>query len=145
MTDTEKWRILGARADAWLEVLAVAGLARVETDVEIDWAEEPGTIITPTDRAVPHQTAAPSLVVGRSRIESVDDAGVPLGVGDPAILLDAVPACGCDACDHGSEPDLRELDECVLAVVIGHDGPLRGGSGWGLVSANGEPPHSTAG
>jgi len=49
------------------------------------------------------------------------DAGVSLGVGDPAVLVLAAPDCGCDACDSGSQDALDELDEYMLSVVTGSE------------------------
>jgi hypothetical protein len=42
-----------------------------------------------------------------------------LGVGDPAICVAWFPACGCDACDDGSQEVLDELDRHLLGVVSG--------------------------
>lgn len=119
VTDPGKWRIIGARADAWLAVLARAGLADVEPDAHVDWGVPPWTVVTRTDRAVPRAPGAIPLVVARSRLDAVDDAGVTLGVGDPAVPLKAIPDCGCDACDSGSQDVLNELDQWVLGVVTG--------------------------
>ena len=119
MTDPHKWRIVGARADAWLVALAEAGLAEIEFDTEISWDVPPPTTVTRTHRARPLIASAIPLVVARSRLGDVDDAGVTLGVGDPAVRLAVIPCCGCDACDSGSQDALDELDEHVLGVVSG--------------------------
>lgn len=37
----------------------------------------------------------------------------------PAVLLEAVPDCGCDACDTGSADLLESLDNCLFAVARG--------------------------
>lgn len=60
-----------------------------------------------------------ALVVARSRIADVPDAGVVLGAGDPAVCVDVSPDCGCDACDSGSQDELDVIDARVLAVVSG--------------------------
>ena len=52
-------------------------------------------------------------------MDDAPDAIVTLGAGRPASLLTMLPECGCDACDDGSDYYLRELDEHILAVVIG--------------------------
>jgi hypothetical protein len=119
LIDPGKWRIVGARADAWLSTLAEAGLAEIEQDTDVSWDLPPGTIVTRTHRAMPRAAGALPVVVARSRLGAVDDAGVTLGVGDPAVLLAVIPACGCDACDSGSQDVLDELDEYVLGVVSG--------------------------
>lgn len=60
VTDPYKWRIVGARAEAWLVALADAGVAQIEVDTEIPWDVPPTTIVTRADSAVP-RAAAPSL------------------------------------------------------------------------------------
>ncbi|MCP3860553.1 MAG: hypothetical protein GY704_12960 [Phycisphaeraceae bacterium] len=119
VTNSAKWRIVGAWADAWLNALAVLNLARIERDVTVEWIEPPSTVVTRLDRAVPRVPGALPLVLARSRIEDVDDAGVTIGVGEPAVVLALIPDCGCDACDSGSQDALDELDEYVLGVVTG--------------------------
>jgi hypothetical protein len=119
LTDATKWRILGARAEAWIVALADAGLAVVEPNAAIQWAAAPGTVISRTDRVVPHAAGALPLVVARSRMGDVDDAGVTLGAGDPAVCVTAIPSCGCDACDSGSRRELDELDAHLLGIVTG--------------------------
>ena len=49
----------------------------------------------------------------------VDDAGVVLGVGDPADCIAWLPNCGCDACDRGSQDEIERLDHHLLCVVTG--------------------------
>jgi hypothetical protein len=61
-TDPRKWRIIGARADAWLLALDKAWAAIVERDTTIRWREPPGTVISRADRLVPYVTGALPLV-----------------------------------------------------------------------------------
>ena len=68
---------------------------------------------------LPLVAGALPLVLARSRIEDVDDAGVTIGVGDPTVAHTWIPVCGCDACDSGSQDALDEPDECVLGIVAG--------------------------
>lgn len=119
VTDPPKWRIVGARADAWLAALVGLGLADVEREASVRWVDPPGTTISRTDRVVPRASGALPLILARSRIESVDDAGVTLGAGDPAVTVEWIPDCGCDACDSGSQDALDELDEYLVSVVSG--------------------------
>jgi hypothetical protein len=119
LSDPAKWRIVGARADAWLMALVETGLAVVDAVAQVDWSVPPRTVVTRADRIVPHVPGALPLVVARSRMGNVDDAGVTLGVGDPAVCFAWIPDCGCDACDSGSQDVLDELDEHVLGVVSG--------------------------
>ena len=49
----------------------------------------------------------------------MDDGGVTLGVGYPAVPIAWIPDCGCDACDSGSQDVLDELDDAIVGVVSG--------------------------
>jgi hypothetical protein len=51
--------------------------------------------------------------------ERLDDAVVLLGAGAPAVEVELIPDCGCDACDSGSADLLTWLDRCVLDVLSG--------------------------
>jgi Family of unknown function (DUF6226) len=119
LTDPAKWRILGARTDAWLIALVQAGIATVEPDATATWATPPGPVISRRERAMPLAVGALPLVVAHSRIGAVDDAGLVLGVGDPAECINRFPDCGCDACDSGSQLELDHLDAHIVSVVTG--------------------------
>jgi hypothetical protein len=58
-------------------------------------------------RIVPHAAGALPLVICRSGLGDVVDAGVVLGAGDPAVCVSWFPDCGCDACDSGSADELQ--------------------------------------
>ncbi len=119
VVDPAKYRLLGARWAAWVTVLTDAGLAVCEDGTAAQWHDLPGVVVTGTDRLVPTAPGTLPLVVAHTRIEDVRDAGLVVGVGDPAWVLAVVPYCGCDACDDGSEPLLDELDDTVWGVVSG--------------------------
>ncbi len=124
VTDAERWRIIGARADAWVAALVESGLATVNRGVEVAWRDEPGPIITRTDLVTPSAPGALPIVIGRSSIVGgdnvrVDDVGVVLGVGAPAVCIARLPDCGCDACDSGSQNELDKLDEMLCSVTSG--------------------------
>jgi hypothetical protein len=127
LTDATKWRIVGARADAWLMAFVEVGLADVEPNAQVEWTVPLTTKVSQTDRAVPHAAGTLPLIVARSRIENVDGAGVTLGAGDPAVCVVSIPDCGCDACDSGSQDVLDNVDEYMLAVVSGTFRRLRSG------------------
>lgn len=127
VTDPAKWRIVGTRADAWMEALVATGSATVDPDARVAWVEPPPTVVTSSALVVPRVPEGLPLVLARSRIDSVDDAGVSLGVGQPAVLVGWIPDCGCDACDSGSEDVLDQLDEYLTAVVTGTFRHLRRG------------------
>jgi Family of unknown function (DUF6226) len=119
VTDPAKWRIIGARADAWIDALVTLGLAAVERDADPDWVEAPAANVTRSDVVTPSIEGGLRLVVCRSRIEDVPDAGVTLGVGDPAVRIAFIPDCGCDACDSGSQDVIDHLDSYIRPVVAG--------------------------
>ena len=119
VADPGKWRILGARADAWLRALAVTGVAVVERAATVRWRSTPATVVSWADRAVPNAVGALPLVLARSRIDDAEGVGVTFGVGDPAVCVGWVPDCGCDACDFGSQPELDLVDMWARAVVLG--------------------------
>lgn len=120
--DPAKWRIIGARAEAWTLALVDLGHATVERDATVGWRSSGLPTVTRTDVVHPVASGALSLAVGRSRIEGVDDAGVVLGAVRDGVVVDVVsflPDCGCDACDWGSQPVLDMLDEHIGSVVAG--------------------------
>ncbi len=119
LSDPGRWRIIGARADAWLVAIVNAGLAVVERNASVRWRLQPGPAISRTERVVPFADGALPLVVARSQLGHIDDAGVVLGVGTPPICLRWLPECGCDACDSGSQDELDLLDEHVCSVISG--------------------------
>jgi hypothetical protein len=127
LTNPARWRILGARTDAWLIALGDAGLATVERDVTVTWRTQPGPLISRAERALPAAAGALRLVTAHSRIGDVDDAGVVLGVGKPAECVNWFPDCGCDACDSGSQNELDHLDNHVRSIVTGSFRRLRDG------------------
>jgi hypothetical protein len=119
LLDAAKWRILGARARAWVVALVDAGAAVVEPDAPVSWQAAPGPEISGADRVVPRAAGALPMIVARSRLGDLDDAGVTLGVGDPAVCVGWFPDCGCDACDSGSQDALDELDRHIAGIVSG--------------------------
>lgn len=119
LLDPAKWRIIGARAEAWLVALVLAGLAVTDSDASVRWRVEPRTVISRADRVVPVAPGALPVVVARSRLGEVDDAGVTVGVGDPPVCVMWFPECGCDACDSGSQDELDVLDDHLRSIVAG--------------------------
>lgn len=119
VTNVERFRLIGCRADAWIGVLESAGLAVADRNAVVEWRAAPGPVITRTDVVRPVATGALPLVVSRSSIDGAAEVGVVLGAGDPAVSVGCVPQCGCDACDSGSQNELDELDRMFVSVVTG--------------------------
>ena len=151
VTDAKKWRIIGARADAWVIALVEAGLAEVERLTVIPWRVPPTTVISRADGVIPGAAGALPMVIARSQLAEIPDAGVTLGVGDPAVCVAWFPHCGCDACDSGSRDVLDDLDAHVLGVVSGAFRRLSSGGseitviGDGRRSASDLPPGADVG
>ncbi len=118
VTNPAKWRIIGARADAWLMAAVDAGLAVVEPDSPVDIGDSPLTF-SRVDLLVAHAAGALPLVVARSSLGDVTDAGITIAVGEPATVVTWLPDCGCDACDSGSQAELDRLDLFVTGVMLG--------------------------
>lgn len=127
VTNPQKWRILGARAEAWLQALAAAGLAEIDVDADVSWAEPLRNDVVRIRRALPVASGAIPLVFASTRFAAADASGVVIGVGDPTVVVEVIPDCGCDACDSGSQDVLDLLDEYVLGVVTGEYRRLRRG------------------
>lgn len=118
VTDPAKWRIVGARVDAWIAATVSLGLAVVERDAAVTWRERREPTIASTDVVRPLTAGALALTIARTVIEGVAGAGVLLGVGEPAEELALIPDCGCDACDSGSQNELDHLDTEIARVIV---------------------------
>ncbi|MFF1260001.1 MULTISPECIES: DUF6226 family protein [unclassified Streptomyces] len=120
-SEPEKYRVLAARADAWTQALSRLGLAEVETvtDPAGIWRRGPGVAVSGAVRLHPVRADAVPLVFGFSAIDEVARTVLVVGAGEPAVSLEQLPDCGCDACDSGSDGLLEAVDDLVVAVVTG--------------------------
>jgi hypothetical protein len=123
--DPGKYRIVGARTQAWAGILVAAGLATAEPvrDPATVWQEaaRQGDHVRLADHGTwlrPHAAGALPLLLATRSIGAPDNH-VDIGAGDPPRLLEDVPDCGCDACDSGSAGLLEQIDAAVLDVVSG--------------------------
>ena len=139
VTDPQRYRIAGARARVWAEVLAEAGAVVVPDPVRgIPLAEAGRADLTvPVDRAL--RVAPPAGVDGASPwwlletdVPQAEDGGVlpviRVAVGAPGQVHALLPDCGCDACDPGSDELLEAVDQAV-ARAVGTGVSLRGRHG----------------
>ncbi|MFD8571126.1 DUF6226 family protein [Streptomyces sp. NPDC059639] len=119
--DPGKYRILAARADAWTRVLCGRGLATAEPggDPGVLWRHTPDVPLDDPVLLRPARADAVPLVFGFGAIDDVPRTVLAVGAGEPAVLVERVPDCGCDACDDGSAGLLELLDDAVIAVVTG--------------------------
>jgi hypothetical protein len=126
VTDAGRYRIIGARADAWADALVGLGLASIG-GTTVEWIRPPRTDLSRTVTIVPNVESALRVVIDRHRLADVADAGLTLGAGWPADVIAWFPHCGCDACDSGSQDELDALDQHLLAIVTGTFRRLRRG------------------
>ena len=123
--DQGKYRILDTRVEAWVQVLAGRGLASTQDlpALEQDWL---GTVREPSHlarvRAVrPARPGGLTLLLATTLVNEAP-FGLDVAVADSsgqAVFMDAVPGCGCDACDSGSAELLETVDDWVLTVARG--------------------------
>ncbi len=118
VTDPDRYRIVGARVDAWRHAVVTLGLAEEERSASAPtgWSSAPGS--TGVLWLRPRRPAAQPLLLDVGAVEVAGDH-VRIGVGDPALVVGARPQCGCDACDDGSENLLDEIDRVFEAVIAG--------------------------
>ncbi|TCL88265.1 hypothetical protein EDF31_101105 [Curtobacterium sp. PhB142] len=107
VTDPERYLVVGARVQAWVEALTSLGLARR--------SEGPEGVL----RLVPAADGALVLDVAVRSINGVSGTVVDLLVGDPAVVVGTQPDCGCDACDDGSESLREAVDEMFVGTLGG--------------------------
>jgi hypothetical protein len=128
LTGPARYRIVGARAEAWVRALAALGLADTAPAQPPSWSGSSGAhavwLHPRADRAQP-------LLVVRRPLEDVPDCIVTLGAGEPATELDTQPDCACDACDYGAVDLLSAVDDMFIAIVAA-DFVYASGHGWSL-------------
>lgn len=117
VSDPSKYRLVGARATAWIKTLTELQLARAEKVTAPSWVHGPADA-----RAVlltPEGDAALSILVVLGPMEGVEDAVISIGVGTPPVSIGMQPDCGCDACDFDSDDLLTSIDEMFITVMDG--------------------------
>lgn len=119
--DPGKYLILRARIQAWTQAVTGLGLATVEQcePSSVRWKTRKPRQLQRTVWLRPLRDGALPVLVGFDDFDGIAEAVLALGAGAPAVFMGIVPACGCDACDDGSEKLLEELDEQVRAVISG--------------------------
>ncbi|QZQ55874.1 DUF6226 family protein [Curtobacterium sp. TC1] len=132
VTDPERYLVVGARVEVWVEVLVDLGLAERTT--------RPDGVL----QLVPVADGALVLDVDVRSMDGLPGTAVDLSVGDPAAVVGSQPNCGCDACDDGSETLLEAVDEMFVGILGGgfvlidskHSQIVATANGW---SATGNP------
>ena len=118
--DPGKYRLLLARADAWVAALVELGLG-LDREVPAAALREVRGGRRPTRAALvePHADGALPLLVLSWHEEPGTAARVEVQVAGTGLLVAAAPDCGCDACDDGSDSQLQALDEAIASVPAG--------------------------
>lgn len=120
VSDPGKYRLLAARAEAWVEAITSAGLgaARDVAPESVRWAGE--RVVVPTRAIlVEGRPRTCPVIVGLAPLTGAEEAVVQVGVADPAEVLLLEPDCGCDACDTGSADLLETLDDAFVLALSG--------------------------
>lgn len=123
VSDVGKYRILDARVDAWIQVLAEAGLAEARDVPAAPWvdAPRPPSELLRVRVVEPARSGGLALLFATTLVDGAPfglDVGIARGGGRP-VFVELVPSCGCDACDHGSADLLDVVDGWVLTVGRG--------------------------
>lgn len=132
VADPQRYRIVGARAAAWVRALTDLGLAENTGTLEDEPAWPRPGVTWQATHLRPRRDGALPVVVALRAVDVAHDS-VSLGVGTPPALVGTLPHCGCDACDDGSQWLLDEIDELFLLVVTG-DLLVAEGPGWHLMA-----------
>lgn len=120
----ERYRLLAARTDAWVDAVVVAGLGTAER-------VDPGAVAWVDPSPLP--ASRTTVLRGRPGTLAVvvalldDETFVRVGVGEPVEVLDLQPDCGCDACDTGSADLLEAVDAAFLLALSGGVHVVRAG------------------
>ena len=128
--DPAKWRVVTARAEAWTTALVDADIGVLLRDAAVVWASPHGQPFTRVDRLASPRSETLPLVLGHRGFEGRDDNALVVAAADPAIDLELVPHCGCDACDSGSQEVLDAVDGAIASVVTGAYRRLTDGDRW---------------
>lgn len=152
VTDPGRYRIVHARTRAWTAVLRDALGAEVQPLTSVSGQDGGrGRAFDRGVRLVPGRAGALPLVLLERDVADEADADplavVEIGVSRPDLVVEAVPTCGCDACDSGSDDLLEAIDTAVGAVVVGPYVVLQGPTwraqwhpGGGALTSDGHGP-----
>lgn len=117
--DPEKFRIVPARTEAWVQVLIERGWAQLAEGCADEQRDEVESTTTTTTLTPSRPGAVPLVFAVYDSTDPDATLNVKISAGDPPEVLAELPGCGCDACDSGSAWLLEELDQWVLSVVDG--------------------------
>lgn len=132
VTDPGRYRIVQLRTRLWRDALVAAGATATPADVAPEVQDAPYVGTGRVDRAVrldpPAGTRGALPIVLLEADIPGPEGTLPLtriSLAVPEDVWAAVPDCGCDACDHGSE-DLLEAIDATMLRVLGPAVSLRG-------------------
>ena len=123
VSDPGKYRVVTTRTASWITALTETGLAVADPlpDARAPWRTPTSSLADPAVATWlrPEATGAVPLLLCLNRVGTAEHDYLLVGAGEPAVEVDVVPDCGCDACDSGSADLLEALDQRVLDVVAG--------------------------
>ena len=129
LTDPGRYAVVHARARVWAEVLSEVLGARVDRLPPEESGGHGGGARGGFDRGVrvasPRPDTLPLLLLESDVRDVPERPGgevlpvLAIAVGQPDVVVDRWPDCGCDACDDGSEPLLEDIDGTIAQVVGG--------------------------
>lgn len=134
VTDPERYRVVQARGQVWTAVLRElpgVGVGPVAPGA-LDRGDSPRRFDRGVRLASDRQGTLPLLLLEQDVPLSAREGSLPrlhVSVGEAEAVVQALPYCGCDACDSGSDDLLEALDETVGRLVGGPFVQLRG-EGW---------------
>ncbi len=74
LTNPDRWLLLDARVDTWIEALVQLEIATVDHRTVVEWEEPPGPTLYQIDRVTPRSVGALPLTLARSSIGGVSGA-----------------------------------------------------------------------
>ncbi len=144
VTDPDRYRIVHVRARVWAEVLAERLGVQVEPLEPFLDPEQPSRVVVGGYRLLPPAPGARPMLLAEIEVRDEDEPPLPVldvVLDRPGFTVGSHPHCGCDACDAGSDDELRGIDRSVMEVLTGPYAMLRG-DGWTATRGGG---HASAG
>lgn len=124
VSDPTRYRVVVHRAWLWVEV--IAGLDGVTSEAltsrELEGCDEEGRHVRGARLVSTRAGTLTLLVIEHATPSGPGEPpmpGVRVAVGRATSVVASVPACGCDACDDGSQTLLDEVDAAFARVLQG--------------------------
>lgn len=133
VTRPERFRIVAARARVWADVLgAISGIGVEPMAVKDVERAGPDNLTNALRLRSTRPRTLPLLLLLRqvpARAAAGTMTALHICAERASVVLAGVPACGCDACDGGSDSLLAAIDDTISGFVSAPSVLLRG-PGW---------------